>query len=293
MNLATLGAIAAAACVAASRILAAETATNSLADSLATKPASPVEQLWNWHLQNTDIIQATPGFPAKYSGPNSLNSQGEIRDTVSLDLMAGLRLWHGADAHVDGMMWQGFGLSKTRGVDGFPNGEAFRLGTTVPNVDFSRVFIRQTIGLGGEQETVEDDQLHLAGKHDISRLTLTLGKMSAKDIFDNNAYANDPRTQFMNWGLMANEAWDYPADSLGYITGFAAELNQPPMGRPLRLFSSPPRLQRNGAGFTLSGRLVHGRGVGASLHHQRPPRCHPLARLPCPGPHGQFSRSPK
>jgi high affinity Mn2+ porin len=26
---------------------------------------------------------------------------------------------------------------------------------------------------------------------------------------------------------MANEAWDYPADPLGYITGFAAELNQP------------------------------------------------------------------
>jgi len=58
-------------------------------------------------------------------------------------------------------------------------------------------------------------------------VTLTLGKLSAKDIFDNNAYANDSRTQFMNWALMANEAWDYPADSLGYETGFAAELNQP------------------------------------------------------------------
>jgi high affinity Mn2+ porin len=61
----------------------------------------------------------------------------------------------------------------------------------------------------------------------LSRITLILGKLSAKDIFDNNAYANDPRTQFMNWGLMANEAWDFPADSLGYETGFAAELNQP------------------------------------------------------------------
>jgi high affinity Mn2+ porin len=51
--------------------------------------------------------------------------------------------------------------------------------------------------------------------------------MSVKDIFDNNAYANDPRTQFMNWAFMANEAWDYPADSLGFMTGFAAELYQP------------------------------------------------------------------
>jgi high affinity Mn2+ porin len=144
-----------------------------------------------------------------------------------VDLFAGVRLWRGAEAHVDGLMWQGFGLSKTLGVEGFPNGEAFRLGTKVPNVTIARLFIRQTIGLGGEQETVEDDQLHLGGKQDVSRITLTLGKMSAKDIFDNNAYANDPRTQFMNWGLMANEAWDYPADSLGYMTGFAVELNQP------------------------------------------------------------------
>ena len=95
-------------------------------------------------------------------------------------------------------MWQGFGLSDARGIDGFPNGEAFRLGTDVPNGAISRIFIRQTIGLGGEQETVEDDQFQIAGKRDISRITLTLGRISAKDIFDNNAYANDTRTQFMN-----------------------------------------------------------------------------------------------
>ena len=46
-------------------------------------------------------------------------------------------------------------------------------------------------------------------------------------MFDNNAYANDPRTQFMNWAVMANAAWDYPADSLGYTTGIAIELNRP------------------------------------------------------------------
>jgi len=202
-------------------------AARPLSEAIVKTPAEAQEQSWNWHVQNTDIVQGDAGFPAKYSGPNSLDSKGEIRETVSLDLFSGARLWRGAEAHIDGLMWQGFGLSKTLGVEGFPNGEAFRLGTEVPNVTFARVFIRQTIGLGGEQETVQDDQLHLAGKQDVSRITLTLGKFSAKDIFDNNTYANDPRTQFMNWALMANEAWDYPADSLGYMTGFAAELNQP------------------------------------------------------------------
>jgi high affinity Mn2+ porin len=184
-------------------------------------------QAWNWHAQNTAIVQGHPGFSADYSGPNSLSSASEIKETISLDLLAGVRLWRGAEAHIDGLVWQGFGLSKTLGVDGFPNGEAFRLGTKVPNANISRLFLRQVIGFGGEQEAVADDSLHLAGKQDVSRLTFTVGKMSAKDIFDNNAYANDARSQFMNWGLVANEAWDYPADSIGYITGFATELNQP------------------------------------------------------------------
>ncbi len=184
-------------------------------------------QTWNWHAQNTIVLQATPPFPAAYSGPNSLNRGGEIRETVSLDLIAGVRLWRGAEAHVDGLMWQGFGLSQALGVDGFPNGEAFRLGTDIPNVNLCRVFVRQTIGLGGEPEKVGDDALHLAGWQDVKRVTFTLGRMNVKDIFDNNTYANDPRTQFLNWALMANEAWDFPADSLGYMTGLALELNQP------------------------------------------------------------------
>ena len=184
-------------------------------------------------------MQGYPAFPAKYSGANSLPTGGEARETVSLDLMAGVRLWPGAEAHVDGLMWQGFGVNNALGVDGFPNGEAFRLGTAAPNVNVPRLFIRQTIGFGGDQEDIEDDELTLAGKQDVSRLTLTLGKFSAKDIFDNNAYANDPRTHFMNWALMANEAWDYPADALGYITGFAAELNQPGWALRYGMFQMP------------------------------------------------------
>ncbi len=208
------------------------------AQDAATEGSVP-EQTWNWHVQNTAIVQGYPAFPADYSGPNSLNRGGEVRETVSLDLVAGVRLWHGAEAHVDGLVWQGFGLSRTLGIDGFPNGEAFRLGAAVPNVNLCRVFLRQTIGFGGEQEEVEDDALHVAGRRDISRLTLTVGRMSVKDIFDNNVYANDPRTQFLNWALMANEAWDYPADSLGYMTGFTADLNQAQWALRYGLFQMP------------------------------------------------------
>lgn len=202
-------------------------------DNAAVQTSSPntttsdTHQTWNFHVQNTDIVQGYPGFSAQYSGPQSLPNIGEARETVSLDLMAGVRLWSGAELHVDGLMWQGFGLNNVLGIEGFPSGEAYRIGTKVPNGTFARLFIRQTIGLGGAQEDVPDDQFTLAGKQDISRITFTLGRFSAVDIFDTNAYAGDARTQFMNWGLVTNEAWDYPADVIGYDTGLAVELNQP------------------------------------------------------------------
>ena len=205
----------------------------------AGAPAEPQEQRWNLHIQNTEIVQGDAGFPARYAGPNSLDSAGETKETVSLDLMAGVRLWSGAEFHADGLMWQGFGLSNALGVAGFPNGEAFRAGTHAPNFNLCRVLIRQTFGLGGEQETVADDSLHLAGKQDISRITFTIGRMSAKDIFDNNAYANDARSQFLNWTLLANGAWDFPADTIGFTSGLAIELNQPVWTLRYGLFQVP------------------------------------------------------
>ncbi len=254
-------------------------ATAVLAFPAASLPATaevstnspPAKQNWNWHVQNTDIVQGYPGFPAKYSGPNSLPGGGETRETVSLDLMAGVRLWRGAEAHIDGMMWQGFGVNDTLGVEGFPNGEAFRLGTAVPNLNLPRLFIGQTIGFGGEPEDVADDQLDLAGRQDVSRLTLTLGKFSAKDIFDNNTYANDPRTQFMNWALMANEAWNYPADALGYITGFAAELNQPAWTLRYGFFQMP----RVSNGSALDSRFLVAWGMVTELEGRYTVNTHP------------------
>jgi high affinity Mn2+ porin len=212
-------------------------ATNTIAATNITATAG--EQDWNWHLINTDVGDWHPGFPALYSGPNSLNNGSQKQETVALDALAGARLWRGAEFHVDGLMWQGYGFNNTVGAEGFPNGQAVRVGTMVPNVVFTRVFIRQTIGLGGEAEPVADDGLHLAGIQDVSRVTLTVGKFTPKDIFDNNTYANDPGTQFLNWAFMANEAWDFPADSIGFTTGMAVELNEPKWTMRYGFFQMP------------------------------------------------------
>jgi high affinity Mn2+ porin len=201
----------------------------AVAGGVAARAAdlTQTNQWWNFHAVNTDILQWQPSFPAKYSGPNSLSSSSQTSETVDLDALAGLRLWQGAELHVDALFWQGFGLSKTLGVEAFPNASAYKIGANRGNFAITRAFIRQTINLGGDEQVVADDALHLAGHQDASRLVLTVGEISALDIFDNNAYAGDPGSQFLNWAFVGNEGWDYPANSLGYITGLAAELYEP------------------------------------------------------------------
>jgi hypothetical protein len=66
--------------------MASAISTNG-APELVTDQPTEVQQNWNWHIQDTDIVQGDPGFAAKYSGPNSLHDGGEVRETVSLDLL--------------------------------------------------------------------------------------------------------------------------------------------------------------------------------------------------------------
>ena len=191
----------------------------------STNPAPPDLQVWNFHVQNTSGFQTHPSFPSEYKGPNSLDPKAEIKDTISVDVMGGVRLWRGAEFFGDVVIWQGYGLSNTLGLAGFPNGEAYRIGRTYPDAYLCRAFVRQTIGFGGEKEASEDEPFDLHGTRAVRNLTITAGHFSAKDIFDANAYANDSRSQFMNWALVANVTWDYPANTLGFTNGAAVELN--------------------------------------------------------------------
>jgi high affinity Mn2+ porin len=193
-------------------------------------------QKYNLHAQYTLTGMGYPSFAAKYSNPaylvygtaSSLPTQGQARETQSADAYFGYRLGFDTEFHIDTLVWQGYGLNNTYGMNDFPDGEAFKVGVRYPHFSVTRFFLRKTINLDGKrQESVDDDQLTLRGKQDTNRITITAGRFSVKDIFDNNQYANDPREQFMNWALMANAAYDYPADALGFTTGIAIEWNRP------------------------------------------------------------------
>jgi high affinity Mn2+ porin len=57
------------------------------------------------------------------------------------------------------------------------------------------------------------------------RYTITAGRFTLTDFFDDNKYSHDPRTQFMGWAVMYNGAWDYPADVRGYTWGWVHEFH--------------------------------------------------------------------
>ncbi len=187
---------------------------------------TPAYEDWQAHFQATGIYQAYPAFSAAYSGPESLNPSGQQRHTDTATAFFGVRTWNGGELYFNPEFSQGEALSNAFGVAGFPNGEGTKAGGYTGRVVTERLFIRQTLGLGGKTENIESDQNQLAGAKDISRITFTAGKFAASDIFDNNAYSHDPRTQFMNWALMDSGAWDYPSDARGYTKGAVVELNQ-------------------------------------------------------------------
>jgi high affinity Mn2+ porin len=192
-----------------------------------TDQAAPAPEDWSLHAQLTGIYQGYPGFPSRLQGPNSLPAHGELRETISGTVFLGRRLpWAGGELYINPEFNQGFGLARTVGVAGFPNGEAQKAGFDTPKPNVARLFLRQTFGLGGEQEVLAPDENQLGGNVDVSRLTVTLGKIAATDMFDDNKYAHDARTNFLNWSIWESAAWDYPADQKGYTDGLTIEFNQ-------------------------------------------------------------------
>ena len=182
---------------------------------------------WSVHGQLTGIVQSDPGMHSTYQGTRSLSGNEQTREIIDGTVYLGRRLpWSGGELYFDPEFNQGSGLSHTIGIEGYPNGEAGKAGFDTPKPNVARLYMRQTFGFGGAQETVADDQNALASTVDVSRLVVTAGKFSANDIFDDNQYAHDSRTQFMSWSLWEATAWDYPADAKGYTDGLAVELNQ-------------------------------------------------------------------
>jgi len=191
------------------------------AQDLATEP-----ERWNAKLQATYIWQAKPSFSAPYSGVNSLSPSAEKSYSFTSTAYLGLRLARDTELYFNPELVQGVPMSRLVGLGGLTNAELQKTAGSSPTVYRARLFVRQTWGVGGEREAVASDQNQLAGTRDENRLVLSVGNLAVSDIFDANAYAHDPRTQFMNWSFLTHGAYDFAADSRGYSVGAALEYYQ-------------------------------------------------------------------
>jgi high affinity Mn2+ porin len=50
-----------------------------------------------------------------------------------------------------------------------------------------------------------------------------MGRFAIVDIFDTNKYANNPKSDFLNWSMINAGTFDYAGDGWGYTDGAAAE----------------------------------------------------------------------
>jgi high affinity Mn2+ porin len=183
-------------------------------------------EILSLHGQSTFVYQGYPTFRSPYQGPNSLPGVGNARETFDISLFAGVRLWKGAEFWIDPEIDQGHGLADTHGVAGFLSGESYKLGFDYPYARANRYFIRQTIDLGGSTQKVDADVNLFAQSYTENRLILTVGKFYTMDIFDTNKYANNPKSDFLNWSIINAGTFDFASDAWSTSYGAAAEWYQ-------------------------------------------------------------------
>lgn len=160
------------------------------------------EKPFDFHIQATTITQTHGAFDAPYSGANSLPPIRETDTSLTATLFFTFR-YRNTEIGLHPELAGGNGFGGVVGIAGFPNGEIPRVGKPTPTPYIGRLYLKQKI----------------------SRFTWTFGKIAASDFFDGNAFSHDPRAQFMNWAIMYNGAWDYPADTRGYTVGAVQEVN--------------------------------------------------------------------
>jgi len=174
---------------------------------------------WWLSAQGNCIFQWHPSFHADYSGPNSFEHASEQAASEVTTIYAGLELSPTLEAVADFESAGGSGLSQTLGLAGFTNLDAVRNPSLSAAPYVARLWYRDVIPLSDDTVTVERDPLSILTTLPVRRLDIHVGLFDLVDFFDLNSVANDSHTQFMNWTVVNNGAYDYAADTRGYTWG--------------------------------------------------------------------------
>jgi high affinity Mn2+ porin len=225
---------------------------------------------WSIHFQATSIGQHHGSFDSLYEGDNSLPAHTENRVSLTATVFLAYHLNSWTDIVVDPEIAGGKGFGQVTGIAGFTNGEIPRVSAATPTLYPARAFVRNTWALSPETEMTEGGPNQPAETLPVQRFTIITGKFAITDYFDNNSYSHDPRRQFMNWSLMSNGAWDYPADTRGYTIGMVQELTM--RSWSLRAATVMEPTEANGPVFDT--RIAKNRGEAVEWEQRFQPRGH-------------------
>jgi high affinity Mn2+ porin len=169
------------------------------------------------------IGQAHPPFRALYSGPNSLDPSDEQKVSTLATLYTGARVARGTSLLFDLESAGGRGIGHALGLAGYTNLDVVRSPTLGAKPYIARMMLHHVVALSSETEPADRNPLCLWDKVAVRRLELRAGKFSLADFFDVNPAGSDSHTQFMNWTVDNNGAYDYAADTRGYTYSILAE----------------------------------------------------------------------
>jgi high affinity Mn2+ porin len=173
--------------------------------------------------QDNVIFQYHPSFDAKYSGPNSLRTRSDRATSNVSTLFLGYQVKPDTEIFVDIEEASGGGLSDGLGLAGFTNLDVVRNPTLSKAPYLARAMIRQIIPLSRKTTTGDRGTFALATSLPERRFELRAGKFGTADFFDIDSVGTDSHSQFMNWTIDNNGAYDYAADTRGYTVGLIAE----------------------------------------------------------------------
>jgi len=192
----------------------------------ADPPAPPPDtERWNFFYQATSIGQYHGAFTSPYEDAYSLQNYPERDVSLTTTLFFALRLEQNTFLYFDPEIAGGRGFSGINGLANSSNGELPRVATAEPKPYLARLYLSHDFGFGTETEPSDADENQLAGQRPMNRYSISVGRFTVTDFFDQNKYSNDPRSQFMGWAVMFNGAWDYPADVRGYTWGWVHEVH--------------------------------------------------------------------
>jgi high affinity Mn2+ porin len=169
--------------------------------------------------QGNFIFQWHPSFHADYSGPNSFEHASEQAASEVVTLYGGLQMSPTMEALVDVESAGGSGLSQTLGLAGFVNADAVRSPNLGAEPYLARLEYHKVIALSDDTIDVERSPLSILTQLAVRRIDIHVGKFDLADFFDLNAVANSSHSDFINWTVVNDGAWDYAADTRGYTYG--------------------------------------------------------------------------